>query len=77
MLKKTQTEYYFTFEDESITIKVNEECDHLNYKPIWVEEAHCWRHPEQAVEYYEWVLASIKEMIKELKIANIDKKAIK
>jgi hypothetical protein len=63
-MKKVQTSYSFTKKDESITIKVVEDCGHLDYKPIMIEEQPCWRKPEEAVEYYEWIAECIKKLVK-------------
>jgi len=66
-MKKVLTEYSFIKGDEMITIKVTEDCGHLNYKPIMIEEHPCWREPEEAIEYYEWVAECIKKLAKTLK----------
>jgi len=63
-MKKVETIYSFTEEDEHISIKVNEECD--NPKLIWIEEHPCWREPEEAIAYYEWVADCIKKLSKTL-----------
>jgi len=65
-MKKLQTKYYFTDKSESITIKVNEDCEHLGYKPIYIKDGKCWRHPENAINYYKWVIRCIEELNKQI-----------
>ena len=65
-MKKASTTYYTIrgFEEggESIEIQVNEDCPHLKYKPILIKMADCWRSPEDAIDYFEWVIKNIKEL---------------
>lgn len=59
---KSKTKYYFVNKEETLVIEVNEECDYLNYKPILVKETECWRSPDRAIKYYEWVVKCLKEL---------------
>ena len=45
-----------------LTIRVNEDCSHLDYKPIFIEEHQRWWHPDDAIKHHEWIIKCIKEI---------------
>jgi hypothetical protein len=67
---KTKTEYCFKKGDEMFTVEVNEECDHLDYKPVLVKETNCWRSIDGAIEHYLWIFNRLKKLEKELNKIN-------
>ena len=61
-MKKTETTYYFLNKMDDLTVKVNEDATYLDYKPLFVEYSKCWRKPEEAIEFYKFVIKSLEEL---------------